>query len=162
MLSKYYSLDECYDRNVVMDYLEELQNEEMIVFEVVDSEVIKIKDIGLSEKQTKELILFFHDNDVIDYDTDRSDDSDNENENPKKWQKLSHSKSNDNDNNDNENPIINSAHPSRHVQIRRERNRIHARHARERKKAHMDTLEQRIQMLIDQVIQLSFIITNII
>lgn len=67
MLSKYYSLDECYDRNVVMDYLEELQNEEMIVFETIDSEVIKIKDIGLSEKQTKELILFFHDNDVIDY-----------------------------------------------------------------------------------------------
>jgi hypothetical protein len=67
MLSKYYSLDECYDRNVVMDYLEELQNEEMIVFEIIDSEVIKIKDIGLSEKQTKELILFFHDNDVIDY-----------------------------------------------------------------------------------------------
>jgi hypothetical protein len=67
MLSKYYSLDECYDRNVVLDRLEELQNEEMIVFEVVDSEVIKIKDIGLSEKQTKELINFFHDNDVIDY-----------------------------------------------------------------------------------------------
>ena len=82
MLSKYYSLDECYDRNVVMDYLEELQNEEMIVFEVVDSEVIKIKDIGLSEKQTKELILFFHDNDVIDYldyepyDEDDEDDED--------------------------------------------------------------------------------------
>lgn len=67
MLSKYYSLDECYDRDAVMDYLEELQNEEMIVFEIIDSEVIKIKDIGLSEKQTKELILFFHDNDVIDY-----------------------------------------------------------------------------------------------
>ena len=67
MLSKYYSLDECYDRNVVLDRLEELQNEEMIVFEIIDSEVIKIKDIGLSEKQTKDLILFFHDNDVIDY-----------------------------------------------------------------------------------------------
>ena len=67
MLSKYYSLDECYDRNVVLDHLEELQKEEMIVFEVIDSEVIKIKDIGLSEKQTKELINFFHDNDVIDY-----------------------------------------------------------------------------------------------
>jgi hypothetical protein len=67
MLSKYYSLDECYDRNVVLDHLEELQNDEMIVFEIIDSEVIKIKDIGLSEKQTKELILFFHDNDVIDY-----------------------------------------------------------------------------------------------
>jgi len=67
MLSKYYSLDECYDRNVVLDHLEELQNEEMIVFEVIDSEIVKIKDIGLSEKQTKELINFFHDNDVIDY-----------------------------------------------------------------------------------------------
>ena len=67
MLSKYYSLDECYDRNVVLDHLEELQNEEIIVFEIIDSEVIKIKDIGLSEKQTKELINFFHDNDVIDY-----------------------------------------------------------------------------------------------
>jgi hypothetical protein len=82
MLSKYYSLDECYDRDVVLDRLEELQNEEMIVFEVVDSEVIKIKDIGLSEKQTKELINFFHDNDVIDYldyepyDEDDEDDED--------------------------------------------------------------------------------------
>jgi len=67
MLSKYYSLDECYDRNVVLDHLEQLQNDEMIVFEIIDSEVIKIKDIALSEKQTKDLILFFHDNDVIDY-----------------------------------------------------------------------------------------------
>ena len=57
MLSKYYSLDECYDRNVVLDHLEELQNEEMIVFEVIDSEIVKIKDISLSEKQTKELII---------------------------------------------------------------------------------------------------------
>jgi hypothetical protein len=67
MLSKYYSLDECYDRNVVLDHLEQLQNDEIIVFEIIDSEVIKIKDIALSEKQTKDLILFFHDNDVIDY-----------------------------------------------------------------------------------------------
>jgi len=67
MISKYYSLDECYDRNVVLDYLEELQSEEIIIFEIVDSDVIKIKDIGLSEKQTKDLINFFHDNDVIDY-----------------------------------------------------------------------------------------------
>jgi hypothetical protein len=67
MLSKYYSLDECYDRNVVLDHLEQLQNDEMIVFEIIDSEVVKIKDIALSEKQTKDLILFFHDNDVIDY-----------------------------------------------------------------------------------------------
>ena len=37
------------------------------MFEVIESEVLKLKDIGLSEKQTKELINFFHDNDVIDY-----------------------------------------------------------------------------------------------
>ena len=67
MLSKYYSLDECYDRNNVLDHLEDLQTEGLIVFEVIESEVLKLKDIGLSEKQTKELINFFHDNDVIDY-----------------------------------------------------------------------------------------------
>ena len=67
MLSKYYSLDECYDRNNVLDHLEDLQTEGLIVFEVIESEVLKVKDIGLSEKQTKELINFFHDNDVIDY-----------------------------------------------------------------------------------------------
>jgi len=67
MLSKYYSLDECYDRNDVIDHLEDLQTEGLIIYELVESEVVKIKDIGLSEKQTKELINFFHDNDVIDY-----------------------------------------------------------------------------------------------
>lgn len=67
MLSRYYSLDECYDRNIVLDHLEDLQNESLIVYEFSESDVIKIKDIGLSEKQTRELINFFHDNDVIDY-----------------------------------------------------------------------------------------------
>jgi hypothetical protein len=67
MLSKYYSLDECYDRNTVLNHLEDFQNESLLVYEFVESDVIKIKDIGLSEKQTKELINFFHDNDVIDY-----------------------------------------------------------------------------------------------
>jgi hypothetical protein len=85
MLSKYYSLDECYDRNNVLDHLEDLQNEGLIVFEVIESEVLKVKDIGLSEKQTKELINFFHDNDVIDYidyepygDEDDDDDEDDD------------------------------------------------------------------------------------
>jgi hypothetical protein len=67
MLSRYYSLDECYDRELVLDHLENLQNESLIVYELVESETFKIKDIGLSEKQTKDLINFFHDNDVIDY-----------------------------------------------------------------------------------------------
>lgn len=67
MLSKYYSLDECYDRNDVLNHLEDLQSENLIIFEFLASDVIKIKDIGLSEKQIRDLSLFFADNDVIDY-----------------------------------------------------------------------------------------------
>jgi hypothetical protein len=66
MLSRYYSLDECYDTNLIFDKLEDLQNEGMILYETIDQDVIKIKDIGLSEKDTKDLINFFNDNDVID------------------------------------------------------------------------------------------------
>lgn len=76
MLSKYYSLDECYSKDSVFDYLEDLQNEELIVFEIVDKEIIKIKDIGLSEKQIKELVNFLDDNDVIDYSDFEDDDDD--------------------------------------------------------------------------------------
>jgi hypothetical protein len=85
MLSKYYSLDECYTKDQVMDYLEELQNEELIVFDFIDKDIIKIKDIGLSEKQIKELSGFLDDNDVIDYpefDDDEDDDYDDEDYNP--------------------------------------------------------------------------------
>jgi len=66
MLSKYYSLDECYDTNLIFDKLENLQNEGMVIYEVLDQDTIKIKDIGLSEKDIKDLINFFSDNDVID------------------------------------------------------------------------------------------------
>jgi hypothetical protein len=79
MLSKFYSLDECYNKDVVFDYLENLQNEEIIVFEILDNDVIKIKDIGLSDKQLKEIVNFFDNNDVIDYvDYDGDDDSDDD------------------------------------------------------------------------------------
>jgi hypothetical protein len=81
MLSKFYSLDECYNKNVVFDYLENLQNEEIVVFEILDYDIIKIKDIGLSDKQLKELVNFFDNNDVIDYsdyDVDEDDDDDDD------------------------------------------------------------------------------------
>lgn len=82
MLSKYYSLDECYNKNSVFDYLEELQSEELIYFEMIDNDIVKIKDIGLSEKQIKEIVSFFDDNDVIDYpdfeEYDGEDDFDDE------------------------------------------------------------------------------------
>jgi len=82
MLNKYYSMDECYQKNIVHDRLEELQTEGLIVFEFIDSDIIKIKDIGLSEKQIKELVQFFDNNDVIDYqdfdDDDGFDDYDDD------------------------------------------------------------------------------------
>lgn len=79
MLNKYYSLDECYNKETIFDHLEELQTEELIVFEILDREIIKIKDIGLSEKQIKDLINFFDDNDVIEYpDYDEYDEDEDE------------------------------------------------------------------------------------
>lgn len=77
MLSKYYSLDECYSKDQVLDYLDDLQNEELIYFEIIDKDIVKIKDIGLSEKQIKELTTFLDDNDVIDY-PDFEDDEDDD------------------------------------------------------------------------------------
>ena len=87
MLNKYYSLDECYDRDKIFDHLEELQNEELIVFEILDSDMIKIKDIGLSDKQIKELVTFLDESDVIEYpdyeeyDEDEDDDYDEDSPN---------------------------------------------------------------------------------
>ena len=73
MLSKFYSLDECYEKDKVFDYLENLQNNEMIIFDIVDTDLVKIKDIGLSEKDTKDLSNFFDDKDVLEY-SDLDDD----------------------------------------------------------------------------------------
>ncbi len=67
MLSKYYNLDECYQKDNIFDHLEDLQNEELIVFEMIDNDIVKIKDIGLSEKQIKELTNFLNENDAIEY-----------------------------------------------------------------------------------------------
>jgi hypothetical protein len=84
MLSKYYSLDECYNRDVVLDYLDNLQDMDMIIYQIVESDLFRLKDVGLSEKQIKELINFFDENDVIDseyydvYDEDDSDEGDSE------------------------------------------------------------------------------------
>jgi len=78
MLSKFYSLDECYEKDKVYDHLEELQKNEMIIFEIVDTDLIKIKDIGLSEKDTKDLLNFFNEKDVIDYSDFDGDEDDND------------------------------------------------------------------------------------
>jgi hypothetical protein len=79
MLNKYYSLDECFEQDAVFDYLELLEENNKIEFEIIDNDIIKIKDTGLLLKETKNLIKFFEDNDVIEYkDFDDEDDEDDE------------------------------------------------------------------------------------
>ena len=80
MPGKYYSLDECPDREKVSDYLESLEEEGKIYFESVDEDVIKIIDISLTPKEMKELLKYLDDNDILEvYDIeDDSDDFDDE------------------------------------------------------------------------------------
>lgn len=79
-LCKHYSLDECVDKDLVFDKLDSLQSDTRIEYTIYD-EVIKIKDIGLTVKERKELITFFSENDVIDYpDYENLYDYDNEDE----------------------------------------------------------------------------------
>ena len=66
-LCKYYSLDECSNREKVISHLESLQEDSKIYFDTPESEIIKITDTGLSTKETKELINFLNENDIIDY-----------------------------------------------------------------------------------------------
>jgi hypothetical protein len=77
MLAKYYSLDECLDREAVSDYLESLEEEGKIYFFSVDEDLIKIEDLCLTPKETKSLLKYFDDNDVIEY-TDFEDDEEDD------------------------------------------------------------------------------------
>lgn len=81
MLAKYYSLDECYDQNKVYDRLDELFNDAKIDYEIIEEDLIKIKDKGLTAKEKRELLKLFEENDVIEYedlDDDYGDDDDDE------------------------------------------------------------------------------------
>jgi len=67
-LCKYYSLDECHDKDTIFEKLENLLSDSKLEYEYFkDDEVIKIKNTGLSLKEKKDLIYYFKDNDVIDY-----------------------------------------------------------------------------------------------
>jgi hypothetical protein len=79
MLAKYYSLDECSDREAVSDYLEALEEEGKIYFTSLDEDIIKIDDICLTPKEMKAIIKYFDDNDVIEYtDFDEEDEEDDD------------------------------------------------------------------------------------
>lgn len=66
-INKYYSLDECSDKDMVYEKLDSYQADDKIQYSVVDPDVIKIKDLELSVKETKEILQFFSDYSVIDY-----------------------------------------------------------------------------------------------
>lgn len=75
MPGKFYSLDECPDREKVSDYLESLEEEGKIYFESVDEDVVKIIDVSLTLKEMKELLKYLDDNDILEV-FDYEDDSD--------------------------------------------------------------------------------------
>lgn len=67
MLCDYYSLDECFEKDQVYEYLDELQDEGKIRYRVVEQDIIRIKDISLSNKELKSVIDFFEQNNILDY-----------------------------------------------------------------------------------------------
>lgn len=65
---KYYSLDECHEKDLIFSRLNDLQDDSRIEYSYIKGDdVIKLKNIFLSIKEKKDLLLFFSDNDVIDY-----------------------------------------------------------------------------------------------
>lgn len=67
-LCKYYSLDECTLRDAVFQELDRLQDEEKLDYVYIDEdEIVKIIDSALTTKETKSLVLFLKEHDVLDY-----------------------------------------------------------------------------------------------
>lgn len=76
---KYYSLDECQNDEKVMNKLNSLMDDRKIDYEFVETDIIKIKDLSLTSKETKELNQFLHDNDVLeDHDFDEYSDEEDD------------------------------------------------------------------------------------
>ncbi len=72
-LNKYYSLDECSKDDKVFKHLNNLQDDLKIEYEIVDIDIIKIIDNGLTISEIKKLLSIFNEYDVIEY-TDYDDD----------------------------------------------------------------------------------------
>ncbi len=86
MLAKYYSLDECFEQDRIYDKLDTLSDDSKIEYEIVEDDVIRIKDLSLTLKEKKELVKLFEENDVIEYneweeeDEEEDEDFDDEDE----------------------------------------------------------------------------------
>lgn len=67
-LCKYYSLDECHEKDLIFGKLNHLQDDSKVEFLYIKGDdVIKLKNIRMSIKEKKDLLLFFKENDIIDY-----------------------------------------------------------------------------------------------
>jgi hypothetical protein len=85
MIFDFYSLDECFNKEEVINYLNELKEEEKIVYNMVEYDILRIKDISLSNKDINNLANFLEENNVLEYSGYESylydDDFDEEDEN---------------------------------------------------------------------------------
>ena len=77
--TKFYSLDECLDKDKIFTKLDILSDDIKIEYVIVETDLIKIKYISLNTKEIKELNHFFHNNDVIedkDYEEEEEEEDD--------------------------------------------------------------------------------------
>ena len=77
-LERWYSLDECTDRKLVLKQLKDLQKEGKIDFDLDKStDVFDIEDLDLEDSDIEGLIKLFDDHDVFTYlDKDEEDEDD--------------------------------------------------------------------------------------
>jgi hypothetical protein len=67
MICDYYCLDECFEKLNVFTYLDELQEEGKIKYRIVEHDIIRIKDLSLSNKDIKYFLDFFEQNNILEY-----------------------------------------------------------------------------------------------
>lgn len=67
MLCKYYSLEDCFNKEEVYSHLDELQEDGKIEFISIDYDIIKIRDTGLNDREIKDLLKFFENNSTVEY-----------------------------------------------------------------------------------------------
>lgn len=76
MLEKWYSLDECLDKKVVLKALKSFEKSGKIEYEIEKStDILKIDDLDLEDSDIDYLVELFEENDVYPY-LDKEDDED--------------------------------------------------------------------------------------
>jgi hypothetical protein len=72
----YYTLDECINRDTIIEKLDELLNDGKINYEI-DGDILNIQDIDLEDREISEINELFEDMDVFPY-LEREDDDDDD------------------------------------------------------------------------------------